>query len=76
LLILQVTARTPDGLPHVGTVPGKTTQFIASGFNGHGMPVVFLAAKGVAEMVLGKTFEQTNIPKLFKTTEARLQAMD
>ncbi|KAL4780066.1 FAD dependent oxidoreductase-domain-containing protein [Aspergillus varians] len=64
---------TTDSLPHVGHVPGKPGQFIVAGFNGHGMPQVFLSAKGVAQMVLtGAEFEETGVPRVFKTTQARL----
>ncbi|KAL4794091.1 FAD dependent oxidoreductase [Aspergillus venezuelensis] len=64
---------TTDSLPHVGSVPSKPGQFIVAGFNGHGMPQIFLSAKGVAQMILnGAEFEQTGVPKIFKTTQARL----
>lgn len=39
------------------------------------MPVIFLAAKGLAEMIrTGKGFEQVNLPRIFKSTAERLQA--
>ncbi|KAL3489694.1 FAD dependent oxidoreductase-domain-containing protein [Aspergillus germanicus] len=64
-----------DGLPHVGLVPGEEDQWIIGGFTGHGMPQVFLAAEGVAKMVLrGLTFCETGLPRLFETTQARLDA--
>jgi len=69
----SVMGYTRDDFPHVGAVPGKPGQFIAAGFNGHGMPVIFLTGKAIAEMVLGKTFEESGVPKIFKTTEARLE---
>lgn len=63
-----------DSNPHVGEIPGKPGQYICAGFNGHGMPVIFLAAKGLAEMVqTGKEFEQVNLPRIFKSTEKRLK---
>ncbi|KZZ98069.1 FAD dependent oxidoreductase [Ascosphaera apis ARSEF 7405] len=62
-----------DGLPHIGEVPGKADQYILAGFNGHGMPVCFLAARGIAQMVRDKlSFEQTGLPRLYKTTQSRL----
>ncbi|KAH9908950.1 FAD dependent oxidoreductase superfamily [Xylariomycetidae sp. FL2044] len=62
-----------DTNAHVGDVPGKPGQTILAGFNGHGMPVVWLAAKGLAEMIAhGKSFEEVGIPKLYKTTQERL----
>lgn len=64
---------TTDSLPHVGKVPGKPGQFVIAGFNGHGMPQIFLSAKGVAQMILkGVDFEQTGVPRIFKTAQERL----
>ncbi|KAI9726546.1 MAG: hypothetical protein M1834_008988 [Cirrosporium novae-zelandiae] len=66
---------TTDMVPHVGAVPSKPNQFILAGFNGHGMPLIFLTSKAVAEMVYdGKAFEETStkIPSFFKTTKDRL----
>jgi glycine/D-amino acid oxidase-like deaminating enzyme len=66
---------TADSLPHVGRVPNKPGQLIIAGFNGHGMPQVFLSAKGIANMVVrGVEFEDTGLPRLFKTTQARLDS--
>ncbi|KAL5332401.1 FAD dependent oxidoreductase superfamily [Aspergillus crustosus] len=66
---------TTDSLPHVGQVPGKPGQFVVAGFNGHGMPQIFLSAKGIAKMVLkGVEFEETGVPRLFKTTLERLDS--
>ncbi|OJJ05983.1 hypothetical protein ASPVEDRAFT_309418 [Aspergillus versicolor CBS 583.65] len=68
---------TTDSLPHVGQVPAKPGQFVVAGFNGHGMPQVFLSAKGVAQMILnGVEFEQTGIPRIFKTTQERLDSKE
>ncbi|KAJ5319571.1 FAD dependent oxidoreductase [Penicillium brevicompactum] len=68
-----VMAYSADSLPHVGGVPGKPGQFIAAGFNGHGMPVAFLSGKAAADMAQNSiSFEETGLPRLFKTTEARL----
>lgn len=68
---------TADGLPHVGEVPGKKGLYIAAGWNGHGMPNVFLAMKGVAQMVgKGKTYEETGLPRLYRTSRERLESED
>lgn len=62
-----------DSTPHLGHVPGKPGQLIISGFNGHGMPVIWLAAKGLADMIhTGKSFEDVSIPRLYKTTQERI----
>ncbi|PYI15273.1 FAD dependent oxidoreductase [Aspergillus violaceofuscus CBS 115571] len=64
-----------DSHPHIGQVPEKPDQYICAGFNGHGMPVVLLSAKCLAEMIAtGKPFEETEtrLPRLFKTTAERI----
>ncbi|KAF4779150.1 FAD dependent oxidoreductase [Colletotrichum scovillei] len=64
-----------DGLPHVGVVPGKQKQFIIAGFNGHGMPQIFLSAKGVASMIMEQSeFKTTGIPKVYQASQARLDS--
>lgn len=64
-----------DGLPHVGVVPGRQNQFIIAGFSGHGMPQIFLSAKGVASMVMEQLgFETTGIPKCYQATQERLDS--
>lgn len=63
-----------DRLPRVGAVPNRKGMYIMAGFTGHGMPQVFLCAKGIADMVLdGSSFESVGIPSLFKETETRLK---
>lgn len=66
-----------DSNPHVGLVPQKPSQFIIGGFNGHGLSVIWLAAKGLAQMSkTGKSFEEARVPmalpRLFKTTQERI----
>ncbi|OQE81596.1 hypothetical protein PENNAL_c0040G04827 [Penicillium nalgiovense] len=64
-----------DGLPHVGHVPGQKGQYIIAGFTGHGMPQIFLAAEGLAKMVLDDVdFAQTGLPQLFESTHSRLDS--
>ncbi|KAL3429656.1 FAD dependent oxidoreductase-domain-containing protein [Aspergillus tetrazonus] len=61
-----------DNLPHVGRVPGEQNQWILAGFTGHGMPQVFLAAEGVARMVVqGASYTETGLPSLFETSQQR-----
>ena len=62
-----------DTNPHIGEVPGKPGQYILAGFNGHGMPVIWLSAKGITDMLHeGKKFEDTKVPRAFKTTQDRI----
>ncbi|EXM20527.1 hypothetical protein RAB80_009180 [Fusarium oxysporum f. sp. vasinfectum] len=64
-----------DGLPRIGRVPGHQNMFIMGGFTGHGMPQVFLAAKEISRMVLEDlAFSDTEIPRLFEESEARLKS--
>lgn len=66
-----------DYMPHVGHVPGKLGQFIIAGFNGHGMPQILLSSKGLAAMVRDDVlFEETGVPRLFKTTRTRIERRD
>ncbi|KAI4595679.1 hypothetical protein KJ359_006668 [Pestalotiopsis sp. 9143b] len=68
-----VQGYTTDLASHIGEVPGKPGQFIIAGFNGHGMPEILLTSKAVASMVKdGKTYEETGLPIVFKTTQERL----
>lgn len=64
-----------DSLPHIGVVPSKPNQYIVAGFTGHGMPQIFLSAKGIASMIVeGKAFEETAVPRIYKTTQTRLNS--
>ena len=62
-----------DSLPSIGEVPGRTGCYIEAGFEGHGMPAIFLAMKGIAKMVVeGMKYEGAGLPIVYKTTEERL----
>ncbi|KAK2608033.1 hypothetical protein N8I77_006670 [Diaporthe amygdali] len=66
---------TSDFMPYIGEVPGKKSQYIAAGFSGHGMPLIHVASKSLAEIIRGeKTFEETELPAVFKPTIERLQS--
>ena len=66
---------TTDSLPHVGNVPHKPGQLVVAGFSGHGMPQVFLSAAGIARMIVdGATYEETGLPRLFRTSSERLES--
>ncbi|KAK2059741.1 FAD dependent oxidoreductase [Colletotrichum caudatum] len=65
---------TNDLFPHAGSVPSKPGQYICAGFNGHGMSYILLTARGVAKIVRENVpFSQSGIPRLFETSERRLQ---
>lgn len=62
-----------DSNPHIGQVPYKEGEYIIAGFNGHGMPVIWLAARELARMITrGISFEDTSMPRLFKTSAQRI----
>ncbi|KAK1561554.1 FAD dependent oxidoreductase [Colletotrichum navitas] len=64
-----------DDLPHIGAVPGRQNQFILAGFTGHGMPQIFLSAKGVASMIMEqKSYKSTGIPSIYEATQERLSS--
>ncbi|PYI15975.1 FAD dependent oxidoreductase [Aspergillus violaceofuscus CBS 115571] len=64
---------TKDGMPHIGKVPGTSGQYVLAGYNGGGMALAFLAAKGVAKMVgYGVGFSETGVPECMKTTRERM----
>jgi glycine/D-amino acid oxidase-like deaminating enzyme len=61
-----------DGFPYVGSVRDKSGQYICAGFNGHGMPQIFLSAKAIAEMVLsGATVQEVDLPLPYWTSPER-----
>ncbi|OJJ46794.1 hypothetical protein ASPZODRAFT_159578 [Penicilliopsis zonata CBS 506.65] len=54
-----IMGETPDALPHVGKVPGMT--------------MIFTTARAVARMVVhGVTYEDTDLPSVFRSTAERL----
>lgn len=62
-----------DSHPHIGSVPNKPGQYIIAGFNGHGMPVIWLTSKGLAKIIASDVpFEQSGVPRLFQTSQARI----
>ncbi|KAF7524690.1 hypothetical protein G7054_g11341 [Neopestalotiopsis clavispora] len=70
-----IMGATPDGVPHVGQVPDTHSQWILAGFNGGGMPLIFTAARGVADMVCnGTSFAEAGILPMFQTTAERLES--
>jgi glycine/D-amino acid oxidase-like deaminating enzyme len=65
-----------DTAPHIGEIPSRPGQYIAAGFNGHGMPVIYLSSKGLAQQILEeKPFDETGVPRTFKTTSERLETV-
>jgi glycine/D-amino acid oxidase-like deaminating enzyme len=68
-----IMGQTADALPHVGRVVGKSNHFLMAGFNGGGMTMIYLTARGLARMVKDNVaFSHTGIPACFETTAERL----
>ncbi|KAM5350019.1 hypothetical protein ACJ41O_006524 [Fusarium nematophilum] len=63
---------TPDTFPFIGHVPSKKGQFIAAGFQGHGMARIFLCAMGLAQLLLHEPVDQ-RIPWFYFDVENRLK---
>jgi glycine/D-amino acid oxidase-like deaminating enzyme len=75
--LFAVMGYTADFVPHIGNVPDRPGQYIIAGFNGHGMPQILLSTKGLAAMVRNEVpFEQTGIPRVFKTSKERIMRKD
>lgn len=65
-----------DTAPHIGEIPSRSGQYIAAGFNGHGMPVIYLSTKGLAQIILeDKPFHEVGVPRTFQTTAERLETV-
>ena len=47
-----IMAGTPDGLPIVGALPGRSGEFALLAFNGYGLSFAFLAGRCLAEMIV------------------------
>jgi len=68
-----VQGETADGMQHIGPVPGTgERQYVIAGFNGGGNSLVFNSALGLAKMLLGASYEETGLPRMFETTRERL----
>ncbi|KAF5582725.1 FAD dependent oxidoreductase superfamily [Fusarium pseudoanthophilum] len=70
---------TADGMPLVGKLPQKLTgrngsgEWIAAGFNGHGMDKCWLTGEAIARMVLGEG-DVPGFPKAYLLSDDRMQS--
>ncbi|KAK4688190.1 hypothetical protein P7C73_g1922, partial [Tremellales sp. Uapishka_1] len=69
-----IIAMTPDAVPFVGPIPGKEGQFVAAGYNGHGMARIMLCAPALAKYMLHGEWDP-EMPEAFKITEERLERL-
>ncbi|KAJ5560873.1 hypothetical protein N7535_009070 [Penicillium sp. DV-2018c] len=70
-----IIAMTTDSVPFVGAIESLPGQYICAGFNGHGMARIFTCAPGVAQLVLGKTWDETGLPECFQFSNERLSRL-
>jgi glycine/D-amino acid oxidase-like deaminating enzyme len=49
-----IMAFSPDGLPLVGALPGMAGAYVSGGYTGHGNASAILAARIVADLMLGR----------------------
>ncbi|KAI1323890.1 FAD dependent oxidoreductase [Xylariaceae sp. FL0255] len=65
----------PDGLPFVGKMPGEeaTNLWVCASFQGHGMVLCWMCAKGLVEMMNGRDNEELRgwFPDAFRVAEDR-----
>ncbi|KAF9653039.1 FAD dependent oxidoreductase [Thelephora ganbajun] len=67
-----IAGETPDSVPYVGELEGKSGCFICAGHNGHGMSRIMTCARGIAKLLSGGTWEDTGLPDCFQPTSERL----
>lgn len=67
-------SKSPSPAFSTSTAYPPNTKFIAAGFNGHGMPVIFRSTRALADMILDDsvTFEETGLPEVYRTSLERL----
>ncbi|WWC85870.1 uncharacterized protein L201_000737 [Kwoniella dendrophila CBS 6074] len=69
-----IIGMTPDSVPFIGSVPNKPGQYVAAGYNGHGMARIFICAPALAKHVLGGEWDPI-MPKSFIVTEERINRL-
>lgn len=66
-----IIGMTPDAVPFIGPIPGKKGQYVAAGYNGHGMARIFLCAPALARYMLMGDWDP-DMPEAFRVTPERL----
>ncbi|KAL6238259.1 hypothetical protein BDW75DRAFT_228082 [Aspergillus navahoensis] len=74
-IIGGIIARSADGVPWVGEVPGLPGQWLCAGYNGHGMARIFTAAPGLVKLMGGSSWAETQLPEVYQITPARVQRL-
>ncbi|KAL4974040.1 FAD dependent oxidoreductase-domain-containing protein [Aspergillus desertorum] len=70
-----IIARSADGVPWVGELPGMPGQWLCAGHNGHGMARIFTAAPGLVKLMGGSSWAETQLPEVYQITAARVQRL-
>ncbi|RFU32978.1 hypothetical protein B7463_g3391, partial [Scytalidium lignicola] len=70
-----IIARSADGVPLVGQLPGLPGQWICAGHNGHGMARTFTAAPGLVKLMDGKPWRDTQLPDVYQITSKRIEEL-
>ena len=63
-LLITVWGNTLDAFPFVGEMPSQPGNFVAAGFNGHGMPRILLTTAHLAPLVLDNLGIRHSKPKM------------
>ncbi|KAH7024176.1 FAD dependent oxidoreductase [Ilyonectria destructans] len=63
---------TADEFPFIGELSGRTGQFVAAGYTGHGMARVFLAIKALVQLAHHEPVD-ARVPPLYFDIEGRLK---
>ncbi|KAI0593587.1 FAD dependent oxidoreductase [Biscogniauxia sp. FL1348] len=63
-----------DGFPFVGEMPGQKGLWVSCGFQGHGMVLCWMCARGLVAMMEGRDDEELRswFPDVFRVSEKRL----
>ncbi|KAI1485223.1 FAD dependent oxidoreductase [Biscogniauxia mediterranea] len=63
-----------DGFPFVGEMPGQEGLWVSCGFQGHGMVLCWMCARGLVAMMEGRDDEELRswFPDVFRVSEKRL----
>ncbi|GJJ06995.1 hypothetical protein Clacol_001193 [Clathrus columnatus] len=69
-----VMGYTPEAVPYVGPVHGKSGLFINAGHSGHGMARIMTCSRGIAALMKGANWEATGLPECFEPTPSRLSS--
>ncbi|KAL4778835.1 FAD dependent oxidoreductase-domain-containing protein [Aspergillus varians] len=67
-----IIARSADGVPWVGELPGLPGQWVCAGHNGHGMARIFTAAPGLVKLMAGRPWAETQLPEVYQITPSRV----